>query len=228
MELKSTLENKAAFDNFYEVKSRLKYPNLIFIHYFMRYIKHEKSIKNALSIGCGDGANEFAVAREGIRVKCIDISELAVKRVNNWAREEALDVTAELGNQADLSSFKDQSFDFVICWQVLSYGTSEVCQKALDEIYRVLRKGGYLIATLESKFHTGYTQNGVTKIGENTYRLPNEVKVLVPNVVASFYSEDDVRNMTKKFSELYLALEILHPPNNLDQKVGQWMFLCRK
>lgn len=220
--------NYDAYSNFYNNRPRTRFPEPMFLHYFTRYVMPDKSVKRGLSVGCGDGAHEFLAAREGIGMTCVDLHETVIERIQKWAQDEGLSIKTGIANQTDLSQFADDSFDLVISWSVVSYGTLETGKKAISEIYRVLRKGGYFLCKLESSFHTGYKQSGVRKIGDLTYQMPENAVISHPGMILTYYDEKMTREVFSKFTDLKLALNVLYPPNMLDHQVGQWLIHCRK
>ena len=89
-----------------------------------------------LDAGCGTGTNSVWLAKRGFKVTGADFSEFALSEAAgdgiNYRRE---DLTA--------LSLEDASFDAVICVGVLMHIPD--VEKALQELVRVLRPGGYLI-----------------------------------------------------------------------------------
>ena len=86
--------------------------------------------------GCGTGTNSVWLAKRGFKVTGADFSEFALSE----AEGEGIDYRRE-----DLTalSLEDASFDAVICIGVLMHIPD--VEKALQELVRVLRPGGYLI-----------------------------------------------------------------------------------
>jgi 2-polyprenyl-3-methyl-5-hydroxy-6-metoxy-1,4-benzoquinol methylase len=89
-----------------------------------------------LDAGCGTGTNSVWLAKRGFKVTGADFSEFALSEVEG----EGIDYRRE-----DLTalSLEDASFDAVICIGVLMHIPD--VEKALQELVRVLRPGGYLI-----------------------------------------------------------------------------------
>ena len=89
-----------------------------------------------LDAGCGTGTNSVWLAKRGFKVTAADFSEFALSE----AEGEGIDYRRE-----DLTalSLEDASFDAVICIGVLMHIPD--VEKALQELVRVLRPGGYLI-----------------------------------------------------------------------------------
>ena len=92
--------------------------------------------KNILDFGSGEGitANHFAVNNN---VVAIEPSEEML--VNRWADFEYRQIQ---GDVTKLSDFEDNTFDMIICHNVLEY--IEDKQSILAELYRVLKPHGVL------------------------------------------------------------------------------------
>ena len=97
---------------------------------------HLKSGAKVLDAGCGTGTNCVWLAKRGFKVTGADFSGFALSK----AKGEGIEYRRE-----DLTAltFGDASFDAVFCIGVLMH-IPEV-EKALQELVRVLRPGGYLI-----------------------------------------------------------------------------------
>lgn len=224
-------ENKESWNEFYEVRPRLKYPDLIFVHFLMKYVlNQDPKISNAIAIGAGDGAQSFAVAQNGVPITCTDISEVSIERLKKFSKDDGIDnlVTVEKANQIDLSQFKDESFDLAISWSVISYLTVDEGQKAIDEIHRILKPNGHFIGLLESLNHTGYKQEGVEQTGDRTFIMPKTPKQSVSNVMMTYYSRSDVDTALHGFKDTTLCHRNLEWVTNNQHSVGQWMFHTRK
>ena len=95
--------NQRAFTDYYSIRPRLRYPDLMFVHYFMRYVKPDSLVKKGLSVGCGDGAHEFVAVRNGVDMICTDVTEVALERIKRWAEEDGISIRTALCDQTDLS-----------------------------------------------------------------------------------------------------------------------------
>jgi ubiquinone/menaquinone biosynthesis C-methylase UbiE len=222
-------KNREAWNDFYSLSPRLRYPDLVFIHFLMRYFPKLNTGKG-LSIGSGDGAHAFAIANLGLAVDCVDLSETSLMRIKKFSLDDGIEdrINVHHGDQRALSFLADASYDIVESWSVISYGTKTDSRQSLAEIYRVLKPGGSFIGLLESTIHTAYQQSGVKMIEPGTYQMPNEVTESKPNVILSYYTEPEVRQALSNFEELSLAHRVFELPPDMSRKVGQWMFYCKK
>ncbi len=102
--------------------------------------------KNAriLDAGCGNAAHSIRFANKGYKVLGIDFSDEALKLSKNNVMKEKPDNNIEFKKESILDlSFQDNSFEVVFCWGVLMHINDY--KKALSELIRVVKEGGYLI-----------------------------------------------------------------------------------
>jgi ubiquinone/menaquinone biosynthesis C-methylase UbiE len=96
--------------------------------------------KRFLDVGCGDGYFCSRVkSLYNANVKGIDISEEACEL------SKKRDVDTICGDLKNTLPFNDESFEAVFCGEVIEHVADT--DFLLDEIYRILKKGGYLILT---------------------------------------------------------------------------------
>jgi len=109
----------------------------------LKIVKLDTNAK-ILDAGCGNAAHSIRFAERGYNVLGIDFSEEALKLSQSNIRKKNLYKKIELKKESILSlSFKDNIFDMVFCWGVLMHINEN--EKALTELSRVLKGGGYLI-----------------------------------------------------------------------------------
>lgn len=98
-----------------------------------------KSLKT-LEIGVGLGADHQSLAEAGAVLAGIDLTERAVAFTRTRFELFSLRSDLRVGDAEDLP-YSDESFDAVYSWGVIHH--SPDTQAAIDEIYRVLRPGGF-------------------------------------------------------------------------------------
>lgn len=105
--------------------------------------------KRVLEIGCGAGSSSIAFALDGAEVTASDLTEEAVRITK--AKFEMLGLDGDVV-QADAENlpFEDNSFDVVFSSGVLHHTPDT--QKAIDEIFRVLKPGGDAVVMLYAKW----------------------------------------------------------------------------
>lgn len=104
--------------------------------------------KSVLEIGCGSGIDSLEFARHGAKVAAVDFTENAVKLTEELAKEAGLTVNVAKGDAKKLN-FADNYFDCVYSYGVLHHIPD--IEKALEEIHRVLKPGGKVMAMLYNR-----------------------------------------------------------------------------
>lgn len=101
-----------------------------------------------LDAGCGAGVTAVALAQRGYRVHALDATPEMVALTQKAAEAASVpDLTACVGDVHDLA-FSEAAFDLVVALGVLPWLVSEA--RGLAEMARVLKPGGYLIATADN------------------------------------------------------------------------------
>jgi 2-polyprenyl-3-methyl-5-hydroxy-6-metoxy-1,4-benzoquinol methylase len=93
-----------------------------------------------LDVGVNGGTISLPLMNLGCKVKGIDI----VPELVELAKSRG--VFAEIGEAEDLSRFKDETFDAVVCTEVLEHLYDPV--PAVEEAHRVLKPGGTYLVTV--------------------------------------------------------------------------------
>jgi SAM-dependent methyltransferase len=107
--------------------------------------------EKVLEIGCGAGRCTVALAQRGYFIDAMD----SVEGMTNSTQEHALEagvsssVATSLGDAHNLA-FPDGSFGLVLAMGVIPY--LHFPQKALKEMVRVLRPGGFLLVTAGNRW----------------------------------------------------------------------------
>lgn len=127
----------------------------------------EKGFERFLDLGCGRGRHSIQFAREALDVSSADLSEFAIKGLNEWAEKEHLRVEATVCDMMSLP-YKDSSFDCLLAYHVISHTDSKGIKTILSEIKRVLKEGAEFYITLCSKNTWSYQKAGFPKLDDNT------------------------------------------------------------
>jgi len=134
-----------------------------------------------LDAGCGSGRNLIYFMREGYTVYGVDNIPFAIDEIKRLISKNHFDVPESnftLENVEQMS-FADETFDVVISSAVLHFAENESHFYAMmDEMWRVLKKGGVLFARLGS-------DNGIEKyvksLGDGKFILPEGAKWFLVN-----------------------------------------------
>ena len=155
-----------------------------------------KSFNKFIDLGCGRGRHSIQFARSGFDVSSVDLSNVAVNGLNEWAEKEDLRITAALGDMMHLP-FADNTFDCLLAYHVISHTDSKGIIKVISEIKRVLRAGGEFYITFCSKNAWSYKEAGYPKLDENTVVKVEEGPEY--NVPHFFVDDGDIKELLKGF-----------------------------
>jgi SAM-dependent methyltransferase len=100
-----------------------------------------RGAQRVLDLDCGVGRHALLFAEHGFGVEAIDGAVAGL----DFARREAASRGLQLSlRQADADAlpFGDESYDYVLSWNVIFHGTTGDVSCRLAEIWRVLKPGG--------------------------------------------------------------------------------------
>jgi ubiquinone/menaquinone biosynthesis C-methylase UbiE len=135
--------SKIDYENHSSTRYRLE-PEIISFGNFPDF----KGLKT-LEIGVGLGSDHQKLAEHGAILSGIDLTPRAINHTRR--RFELMGLNSELQiADAENLPFGDNSFDAVYSWGVLHH--SPETQKAVDEVFRVLKPGGFAKIMIYNKF----------------------------------------------------------------------------
>jgi len=110
--------------------------------------KINKDMVDFCDAGCGNGIylGYLKNERGNINLCGFDFSEKIVEIAKNNTSIEKIKV----GN-LEGAPFGDESFDLILCTQTIEHLLDD--KKGISELYRMLRKGGYLVISTDNKYN---------------------------------------------------------------------------
>jgi len=146
--------------------------------------------KKLLEVGCGMGYDSLEFIRRGVRVTAVDLTPNAVEFCRRHFEVVGADADeVKVGNALELP-FDDETFDAVWSNGVL-HATGDT-QKAIDEVWRVLKPGGRaIISHFYRKPSWMWT---VHRLGRENIEYKDE-----DPPVNEFYTEAEVEAMFARF-----------------------------
>jgi len=123
--------------NFDKIPTYLNTP----YQYYFHLLKRKSGQSKLLEIGAGMGENTSSLLDMSFKVTSTDISSKSVEVMRNKFSKYS-NFSVEVADMEKLP-FNNESFDVVCSAGSLSYGDNNV---VMNEIYRVLKQGGVLIA----------------------------------------------------------------------------------
>lgn len=195
--------------------------------------------KNVLEVGSGGGSHSALFASHGATVTAIDIT---MDRVHATARkfellaERAAGCHALQGDAENLP-FSDATFDIVYSNGVLHHSPNT--EKAISEVFRVLRPGGRAIVMLYCKssinywltFWLGYGilrgglwRHGADRLGARTEWAGDDAQT-IENPITKCYTRHQMTDMFGSFVDVTLRksdFSIVHLPK-IGKHYRRWL-----
>jgi SAM-dependent methyltransferase len=109
--------------------------------------------KRVLEIGCGNGADAVMFAKHGAAYVGVDLTDAAVDATRRHLAAEGLEGRCGLANVEQLCYAKE-SFDIVYSFGALHHTSSP--EKAVHEVWRVLKPGGVALIMLYHRHSLNY------------------------------------------------------------------------
>jgi ubiquinone/menaquinone biosynthesis C-methylase UbiE len=179
-----------------------------FIHSFGQFTRWRG--KKVLEVGVGAGTDHIQFGRAGALITGMDITPAAVELTQKRFELEGLKANV-LQADAEFLPFRDESFDFIYSWGVVHHTPDT--QKAIDEIYRVYKKGGkvcimiyhrYSILAFALYFYYGFLR------GKPFRTIRDVLSNHLESQGTKAYSTREARRMFRKFKDIDIKL-ILTP-----------------
>lgn len=172
----------------------------------------------AVDLGCGSGRHIKLLNDLGLsRVVGLDSSYNALVISRKQCPGPLLQ-----GNNLHLPLRNDIA-DIVICWGSLHYNNKYDLMTMLEEILRILKKGGYLLATLRSARDT-YLKRG-SHLGNDTW--VTDVNDISGSTV-SFYNEEELKVAFSIFNSVTYGLMERTLMGDITSLLSHWIIEARK
>lgn len=164
--------------------------------YYLLHRWKEQGKEQFLDLGCGIGRHTILFANNGYNTHGFDLSQEAIDRTKQWADELNLKVQCKTGDMLNLP-YEDNSFECILCKNVISHTDTNGMIKMADEIKRVLKNDGECYLTLGSKNTWGWKQDW-PKVDENTkIRIEDGPENGIPHFYADY---DLIKEIFKSFT----------------------------
>ncbi len=200
-------------------KSELLYPD----ENLVRLLKKNTLLSSpagltAVDLGCGSGRHLKLLADMGLSmIVGLDASYNALVISRRQCPGPLLQ-----GNNLHLP-LKSGSADIVIAWGSLHYNNKYDLIEMLEEILRILKRGGYLFATLRSERDT-YLKRG-KHLGNDTWITDlNDIN----GSIAAFYSEEELKVSFSIFNEFTYGLMERTLMGDITALISHWVIEARR
>jgi 2-polyprenyl-3-methyl-5-hydroxy-6-metoxy-1,4-benzoquinol methylase len=129
-------------------------------------------IKGVLDLGCGIGRHTLLLAETGFDVTALDSSTEALALLRKQCEEKGIIVNIIQGDYSQ-NHFSQESFDFILAYNVLYHGHREDFQNAIHLIHKWLRPQGWFFFTCPSRRDDKYGNGAL--VAPHTFRSLNSV-----------------------------------------------------
>lgn len=200
-------------------RSALAYPDENLVRLVAAFLKERDAASlTALDLGCGSGRHIGTLLEMGVgAVGGVDYSMEALSGCA--ARYPAWLVRAD--NTA--LPFRDGSADLVVTWGSLHYSDKKAMKAMMEEIRRVLKRGGWHVGTLRSARDT-HLRKG-KPLGDNVWITD---LADLKNSVASFYDEEELRGALAMYRDSAYGIMERTPPGDMQRLISHWYFRAEK
>ncbi|MEO0093805.1 MAG: class I SAM-dependent methyltransferase [candidate division WOR-3 bacterium] len=135
--------------------------------------------KKVLDLACGEGYNTRILARKGAKVIGIDFAQKLIDYAKEQEAKDKLGINYYVCDASNLAIFKNNTFDIVTCFMALQ--DIENYQKAIKEVFRVLKKNGRFVFVISHPCFEARIISG-KRIGGWVYRQRTENKETALNL----------------------------------------------
>lgn len=199
----------------------LRWPDELVVRFTHKTLK-PRGLRRILDLGCGAGRHTVYLLKEGFVVSAIDSSSHSLQVLTHWIMEEDLSAGLACGLMTALP-YGDATFDAVLAWNVLFYSTPEDLQRSLDEVYRVLRRGGLLFGTLLAA--EDWRSQTAERLGPTLYKGTQGDHTGM--IFQAYATETEVRARFARFPKLTLG-HIAWSFGELNRQNAHWVVAAEK
>ncbi|MDV3429410.1 MAG: class I SAM-dependent methyltransferase [Bacillota bacterium] len=130
------------------IESYKKYIDLNLEYEFIEYFKRE-GLKNICDGACGFGKYSSILSYNGFVLSGFDVSEKAVRLTEDMLQSFSLPYESFKVCSITDVTFESSLFDGTIAHSVIDHLTLEAAYKAIDELFRITKKGGLIYISFD-------------------------------------------------------------------------------
>ncbi len=157
-----------------------KEPNEFLVQKTNQYLKPDNSV---LCIADGEGRNGVWLAKQGMRVTGFDVSDVALAKAKQFAREHQVNIQYSLSD-TDGFNWQENAYDAVV-GIFIQFADPGMRARIFKKVHQTLKSGGLFILQ-------GYTPKQL------------EYKTGGPSLIEHLYTEEMMRELSQGFEILDL------------------------
>ncbi len=174
------------------------------LHTFLDYALDTKVERKILDCGAGGNFPKIAFfATNGFESYGIEIIEEHMKRAENYAKKNGLNIQFNRGDMRSLP-YESESFGFAYSYNTIFHMNQEDISVAINEMLRVVKKGGLIYVNLLSVDDSGYECGIETSPGIFMEEFDGE------QVFHTYLKHDEGDAYFSKFEIIYKQIRIEH------------------
>ena len=178
------------------------------VHRFSEEMK-KCGLSRVLDLGCGNGRHTLFLKKVGFDVWGLDNAPVGIRLAKEWLKEEHLAAPLVLADVHAPFPFRDNSFDGLISTRVIHHATQAKVLGAVQEIIRVVRKGGMILITVpgvaKRKSHQAWfgRHTLIKWIEPNTYIPLGTQEKGIPHYV---FTPEELGDLFREFAEVKIEI----------------------
>ncbi len=168
----------------------------------------------AIDLGCGAGNYAVYLASRDFDVTGGDLSPTAIKIAKENAERKGIKCNFIAADVVEELDKINEAWDFAYDWGLLHHILPERRQKYVENVYRILNRGGKYLSLCFSQQDTGFGGSG--KFRESSL-----------GTVLYFSSEDELRELFEPYFEI-IDLRTIKISGKFEPHVFNYVFMERK
>ena len=188
-------------------------------HYFS-IPKNDRGDVRILEVGCGSGANLWAIAKEGFDTYGMDISATALELCRDVMRGYGVEAKLSVGNMQKMD-FEDNFFDAIIDVLTIEHTDLKGHVATYREIFRCLKKGGRFFSWHLGAGSVNFKEGGGNRIDRQTIdNAPNPEVPYSNNGLTCFLTPSSAHRMLAAAGFADITIErTVRTYKNMTQKI---------
>jgi len=164
------------------------YGNVKTVHFddwlekYLRYFPQTGKNETILDLGCGNGGNARYLFNKGYRITACDYSTESLNNIKSLFNLEgnnlecSANIITKLFDMREAFPFIDEEVSTIIADLSLHYFSEKKTEEIIGELYRILKKDGYVLARLNSTADINFGAGSGTEIEKNYYLINGNYK----------------------------------------------------
>ena len=183
----------------------------------------QRGTPRVIDLGCGTGRHVSFLGANGVDAYGFDLSNRAVDEAKALLKKAGADADVWVGDMFETLPFEDGSFDGAIATRTIHHGRIKEVRRALGEMNRVTRPGGYVFLQVP-ELHDPIWVEGrdpenphADEVEPGTLVWYRGEEALVPH---HYFTREELLNLFKGYEIVEMHSRTNH--------YGGWCLLARK